>query len=680
MNDLYDLTGIDPTFKRIDKRYMIFKTGQVVEFREPAFSDSIQVFKLMPSGPIPMIAGSQWGFRPANIDYQGLSDAKLRAASQEMGFDAALYNGIIITDAEADDEQYEIAVEYQALRSDPTQFNEDLIGPDYSPGTMRGVLQTLDFLLKVKNPVSAVTSDTIASLTCLDVDLSGLRPTNKIFNEVHVVNVPGYVNIIAPINGSFFKHDVKVVLSSTEEELIEGSDYIVLGMNPGKTQAALHSSGVYDYILLKKPYVGNIKLTYHAFGGEVSRMDINVLRNAIIDINTLLRGSDLLTTESLGSAPIIKDIIARLGVLEEIYRHYPADTFTMNIGPDNLWVNIAQIEHGAWSETGMIERAGNGEFRIELPNKEYVADINLRYNVDSQMPLSIDPLRVVAPDYAQDGLGMFEHRIVPKFRIVWNKEDINSGLILQMSISSVVASTTIVKVSDRTGSSSPWELTRSPGVSHPTTTTSTMLPGVYYTYTTDTVVLADTVYYTKSGTGYIPVVLTVGSAIPVNTYYENRGRFEWNITDLQRSKKSSELVVYDEAYTVWLGAIEMSYIESLSYREGNDSENEKVYLDGMPIRLTITGTDVNISQIKAFRFTAYDRFTKNLIIETSSQIKSETDQQLSGFAMYSIEDLCSLRLDIKLSGDSYTGTVFSQTGTNSLVNNRFDLRQIEVLV
>lgn len=677
MDNLYDLTGLDPNWKREDKRYMVWKSGQTIEFKEPAFSNSIKVWKLSPSGAIEMLSGSQWMFRPAGVDTQGISDAKLR----DPDFELALYNSITITDWDDDAGQYEISIEYQALRSDPTQFNEDLVGPDYSPGTMRGVLQTLDFLVSVKNPVSAVTSDTISSLTCLDVDLSGIRAANYIHSEIHTVNVPANISILAPVNGSFYKHDVKLVLSSTDEELVEGTDYIVLGMNSGKTQIAMHDSGVYDYILLKSPIVGNIKLTYHAFGGEVSRVDINVLRDALIDINTLLRGSDLLTSATLGSTPIIKDILARLAVLEEIYRHYPADTFTMNIGTNNMWVDIAQIAHGAWSETGMVESTGNGEFRIELPNKNYVADINLRYNVDSTMSLTIDPLRVVAPDYAQDGLGMFEYRIVPKFRIVWNKKDVNSGIVLQMSISAVQNSTTIVKVSDRTGSASPWELTRAPGVSHPTTTTSTTLPGVYYDFPEEVVALANKVYYVKSGSIYVPASLAVGTPLlPVNTYYENRGRFVWNVNDSYSSKQSSELVVYDEAYTVWLGAIPVKDVEALSYRAGSDEEDVQIALSGIPLQLAITGTDVNIGQIKAFRFTVYDRYTKNLVIETSTQIKSETNQELSGLAMYYIEDLCSLRLDLKLTESVYTGTVFSQSGTNSLINKRFDLRQIEVLV
>lgn len=677
MDSLYDLTGEDPVFKRIDKRYMVWKSGQVIDFNEPAYADSIKVWKVLPGGSTEMISGSQWVLRIAGIDSQGISDAKLR----DPNFGQALYNSITITNWDDDSGQYTISVEYQALRSVPTQISGDSVGPDYSPGMMREVLAMLDFLLKVKNPVNAVTSDTISSLNCLDVDLSGMSADNYIFNEIHTVNVPGYVNILAPVNGSFYKHDVKAVLSSTNEELTEGTDYLILGMNPGKTQAAIHNSGVYDYILVKSSIVGNIKLTYRAFGGEVSRVDINVLRDSIIDINTLLRGSDLLTVEGLGSTTIIKDILTRLAVLEEIYRHYPQDVFSINIGPTDKWVDIAQIEHGAWSETGMVDPSGNGEFRIELPGKEYIADIDIRYNTESSTPLTVNALRVVAPDYMQDGLDMFNHRVVPKFRIVWNTNDINSGIVLQMAIGSVVNAVTTVKVQDRTGSSSPWELMKADTLFHDETSNTTTLPGVYYTYTTDTTVVAGTTYYIKTGNTYTPATLTVGSAIPLNTYYQNRGKFVWLATGTNGYGKSDELVVYDDAYTVWLGVVEMSYVDSLSYRVGSDEEDIRVQLDGMPVRLSVAGNDVNIGQIKAFRFTVYDRYTKNLFIETSSQIKSETDQQLSGLAMYYIEDLCSIRLDLSQSSEGeYTGTVYAQTGTNSLVNNRFDLRQIEVLV
>ena len=41
-----DLTGSDPEFKRGDRRYMVFQSTQTIDFGEPAFANTIKVYRI----------------------------------------------------------------------------------------------------------------------------------------------------------------------------------------------------------------------------------------------------------------------------------------------------------------------------------------------------------------------------------------------------------------------------------------------------------------------------------------------------------------------------------------------------------------------------------------------------------------------------------------------------------
>lgn len=83
----------------------------------------------------------------------------------------------------------------------------------------------------------------------------------------------------------------------------KNADFVVAGADLAKTEMTYCSSGVFDFIVLTKPsYVGEIKISYHAFGGEVSRWDFDELRGAVANIMRFLDQGIFTVDEHVGEA------------------------------------------------------------------------------------------------------------------------------------------------------------------------------------------------------------------------------------------------------------------------------------------------------------------------------------------------------------------------------------------
>lgn len=181
---------------------------------------------------------------------------------------------------------------------------------------------------------------TPADVGWLPEDLTGENPANWISDEIHPIpslNSSAQRLIIMPFYGAFYYDNyllapytrdndsstpaetntasnteqspqltVVLVKNGVAQPLVRDSDYHVRGLDIGRTQASSSKYGVYEYILLTRSIVQNIldlddrndtyiKISYHAFGGNVN------YRNLRIDIaqlygkyNTLLQENERL--------------------------------------------------------------------------------------------------------------------------------------------------------------------------------------------------------------------------------------------------------------------------------------------------------------------------------------------------------------------------------------------------
>ncbi len=646
-----DLTGSDPEFKRSDRRFMVFTATQTIDFTEPAYANTIKVFKLGGTGEAQeMYENTDWAHRVSLKAINAISDAKLR----EPTFSSNLVTGIVITRALLPGEEFQISVEYQGFYRELTDYPDEATGPAVTPGLVLAMLQDIDFLKNVKNPVADVTTETLANIRVLDEDYTGLNEENHIFNEEHNVNVPNNKYVIRPANGSFYKHDLTLTYDGTT--LVENRDYVVRGVNHGKTRVSSHNSGVYEYIIITAAIVGVVKVSYRAFGGEITAKDMYSLRDGLIDIVQMITNGNFVTVENLPSMPIIIEMLKRLTVVEESLRHYAEMAFLYTINQfvyngqthstDN-WVDVASVAHGAWSESNPIPTLGTGDFRLHINDLDYNCDFTLTYNLGGDTPkVEVSKVEVHGTTYLNNGIDHFLTRIVPKFRIVYDKTNINHGFILQMSIVGKANTTTQVVFYDRTGSSTIWSLLNSGGEEHTNTEMGTTLP---------------------DGTAWVPA-----------------------------NGVTNEVSILDgEGYTVWAGSLPVSFIEAASYRIGDlndngDDEPLQVEGAGLTVNHLISNVSIDLAQVKGMRVRLFDRFKNIDVVEESTQL-TNINGKIEPIAMYYIHDLCAINCELQdapsqvtVSGKSrklnkYTLVLKSKSGTNSLISERFDLKQVDLL-
>ena len=151
--------------------------------------------------------------------------------------------------------------------------------------------------------------------------------------------------------------------------------------------------------------------------------------------------------------------------------------------------------------------------------------------------------------------------------------------------------------------------------------------------------------------------------------------------------------------------VNVTDIENVSYLKGDVTTttdntwivdggmSEEPFIDGagMTVNHTINNNDIDISQIRGIKVKVFDRY-KNQVIEESSNQVIELQDRVEPIVMYYIQDLCAISCSLTQQNRSvsakgsmrtitdFTLTLKSQTGTNSLLNDRFVLQQVDLLV
>lgn len=721
----FDLTGTDAAYLRVARRFKVFVAQQKISFDEPVYVGSIKVWKINADGSKTVLSqdvDGGWKLSDSQ-DVDALSAAKIRFDSLEpSGYIAVgrfkqttdtdivsgklyfiqsgstyvyveqpvvadiasyyepvwddgnhysvLVNSIIMKNNSISKE-YTIEVQYQALELDIKRFQRDGLGPEYSPGLMRSVVEAIDELQSFNASVANLSNDNLFTLIDAEEDLTGKLPSNRIEGEVHTIDVPNNKFVVRPCCGSFYPWpevsstdpnapyqlivEFRGVNTVGNERLVRGRDYEVVGVNQAKTAVSEPVCGVYEFITFKRDLVGTVYLSYQAFGGEVSVADINRLAILVENIKRYCDNAELITQENLPHQSIIRSIIDRIDYLDETVRHYQSQRFgyTTLTNDADKWVSIAFIEKNPWLENAPVNRTDFGEFRVEIPEAHFLADLRLTYDMDADVKLAANLSHSKCGDLDEVGYSYFNTRVVPKFRIVaigTTEENLNKGLMLQMSMSRATALTCTVIITDRTGAKSPWSLID---------TQSEARPGSGIT----------------SGDTNTTVHFPNG-----NTWYSTSGIV------------SNVVPIIPNGYTIFSGAYNINKIEENTVVVKADAETAaagtftKINESGLAINPLLSGNVFEPENITYFEFRVWDRVAQQYRIARSQKLDVQqvttnnvTSKVLIGDALYFTDDLCVISLQLTKTNSTYTSKLFSRTGTNSLNCNRFVLTRIDIL-
>lgn len=608
----YDFTGSDPLYRRSNVRFAVFDNNQPIDFEEPVYADSIVVRWLKEDGNTETIVKDlQWVINASNIDHDAMSEAKLI----QPGFVAQLVDGITINDNISQDRVY--AIEYQAFKLQYSQFDYGNDGPLPTPGLMRELVEKITFLTSVSDPLNNVTSDTLDGIVVLEEDLTGILADNLIENERHSVNVPANKQVIRPGAGSFYEHDVVLVNEATGGTLVKGIDYVIVGLDRPKTRVAEHTSGVFNYIFLLRPYVGNINVTYRAFGGDVTINDINAIKDVLADLVRMMSEGLFLTADTLPFSPSIVNILTRMGILEDHVRHFITAHHRYTANTDGKhWFTIASLHRDLWSPD--VVSAEQVNLFLRSPSKSWSYEVALSVNLDRQHEQIRANVISSLDKYNHFSIGEYENiinRDIPEVRVIWNEgSGERSGALIQIGMDMKAGQSEMLSVYDKSGNSSLIEIRPN-------------IPG------------EDTVYDDN-------VTLPNDDA--------------WS-TITPESKISRVIMAPEEGYLLWGGAVPLVQLED----------------NFVELNHTIGTDDFNLANVSRTVFHVYDRY-KDKYLVVSQDHQWDDRNILHGTVIVFADDLCGLEYRIQQTPLGYKLEAKSEMGTQSLNNERFDLRQIVV--
>lgn len=720
-----DLTGENSNYKRNLRRFKIFTANQLVELDDAAYLNTIKVYevtgfdennnpilKSLSSGNVAKTwstdstcedvtamakAKQRYGYNPpeylltTDIYFQSgkvyyfkteedgvvsyspytsydvgtqIEPNKYYEQNQET-WNFVLVDKFYMNDSATDllqSGEYEIAVEYNALEIECTAIKRDGLGPEYSPGLMRSVLDKIEELYYVRNPINTVSAITAADMYCLEEDLTGSNTKNYIEGEVHHVDVANNLFVIRPQNGSFYNTESLILsfqgygpgsnTATISTTLVKDVDYVVTGINTEKTAISDPSCGVYEYIILKKSYTGKIMLSYQAFGGEVTRADINVLKELVQSVYQTVTSQDIVTVSNLSKTSVVRELIYRQQLLEHTVGHYQSQRFLYTASPVDKWVNVAFVDRNPWATGAPVPTSCIGEFRVKVPEMDFFMDIKVSYDTDATDGFNISVYHADIPTFENNSFEYFAKRLLPKFRLIWCKEGYTEsqttypgtdrGIMLQMSMTCQTNKKFTVIVDDMTGAKSPWTLIDTLGMERPSTD------------------IQSKDYYTNTA-----------------VKYGDENLFDWKAAI---DHTSSVIPLYPNGYTVFVGSVPIDQIEEMSIEHSTpDTGTTPVEKEeGFYLPHTITGIDIRPNKVKAIEFKVYDRLTQKYLVGRSQEVITQ-NTSLSAEALYFMDDLCLVSCRLTFSGSNYTIHVKSKTGTNSLINKRFDLVQIDLI-
>lgn len=453
-----DITGLNSAFKITNYKISLSKpaTGTTRKFALPqsGYKENFVLQRVTANNTLETLTqgnSSDYFFADEDRDIEG--EKLIKNAYPE--FNKQIFKAVCVRgQAFNENETSNFYITYQSVFPNVLSSGIDQqgnpTGPTCTPELLKEIVDNL-LMLKLRTAGEDVIYSTAEGLPSpLKMDLTGTHLDNFIEHEAHPINSSTGHVVIRPYNGSFYGHDIRIV-TDLDEELREGTDYQVQALDIESTKICEHESGVWRYIVIKKPYVGTVFVSYHAFGGEVSVLNFVSIRNQFQALKDYINKGAFLTVNTVSAAPIINEMIARLDTLDRYYLSLNmsgyrnmSNRFIAIRGTSNTndnWYTIAylyrQTDYSTDPTQLKVYTNDSVRLKIRIDEHDAVMDLYIYGNVKTgslrikSMEADIGKGNASPSDYSK-----FEAIPLPEFRLVW-REDNNyeHGAALQMRIS-----------------------------------------------------------------------------------------------------------------------------------------------------------------------------------------------------------------------------------------------------
>ena len=456
-----DLVGDNPAYAVENDTYVIYQTNQQIIFDGPVFLNSISIQQVSTVN-VPLFQGTDWSYAASDIDVT--ETAKMK--TYDPAFSAVLVDSITINRPITG--QITISLNYQKLY--PVTYKSAVFDNqrvDFTPDLVVDILNRISNVELLTGRVPNNFANSNITPKFFQVDLTGTSPDNLVTNEVYNVNVLQKNNIICPVNGSFYKDSVQITLNDgNNTPLTKDVDYQIFGLDVAKTKTTDNTSGVYNFIVITRAYVGEVFLNCQVYGGVVTLSDMISMYEMVQNIDTYLNNTSFVTTTSVSNTPVLQNVLTRMGALEDKMRaliNSGNPTYGDVTGNGTTMVYKFQSTDNSfhwWDIASLYKVDGSSQvitadrmcFRMQLSNSKIMADIFATVDLNlSNTSFTVDSI-AVSQDIQTAPV------IMPEFRIVYNNSvGTPTGVTLQIGLS-LPSLTETIAIEDRSGVQSCWKL------------------------------------------------------------------------------------------------------------------------------------------------------------------------------------------------------------------------------
>ena len=566
------------------------------------------------------------------------------------GFNKTLYKSVRIREqAFSGQSSVDFYVTYQSvfpniLISAIDQSGVQGAGPICSPELLNDILMEIA-LIKGSIAGNDIVYSTAESLPSpLPMDLTGTNPDNIVVNERHYVNNQGGKVVIRPSSGSFYGHDISIK-DTNGNSLTEGTDYQVQALDIEATKICEHSSGVWRYIIVTKTYTGDLEISYHAFGGEVSTVNFVAMREQVQALKDYIDKGAFLTVNTVGAAPLINEMISRLDTLDRYYMSLEGSglremSYTFNAvkgtGGNSHWYSIAYLyrQRDKNDSNEAIKTYTNDSVRLKIRiDTEGTTAVNSVMDLYIYANVKNGALRIksmeadIGNGYASPGdYNSLQPTEMPQFRLVWRTDnDYQYGAALQLKINIPEGKnyvTVTVENHNKAGLGG-W------------------------------ILCGD-----ANGTGDVNAENST-VYLPGNAQWIDPG------STVNAYKHIEVMPEYSTGKLVWAGSVHLH-------------DADKNSPGGGALRLNQISTAViDCRSVKSVTFCVFDRCFKNYIYKTV-EVTPISENVLNAYCVLDELDNNFIWLSMKNENNAMVYTLHSTMGTKSMLLKRFDVRQISI--
>ena len=279
-----DLTGEAPENYLDTYQRMIWKGSQKLEFTTPVFNNANLEVIAVGGTPTNLVLGTDFIIEPNDVHDDAIAFCK----SIDDQFNLVLIKSLTIIRPFTGN--YMVQCKFNQLFADDIQYTKLHTTSDtleVTPNLVSNMVEQIDYLQQMVLNASEAYSVQSGFAKIIDVDMTGTAPENLITDELHDINTANGIRFINTIYGPFFRNGLIVTNALTGLPLDE-DDYQVLEVDLAKTHNCSDPLGVYRSIEILVPFVGQIAITYQAYGGSTDVISMDSLKDKLVVLETFL--------------------------------------------------------------------------------------------------------------------------------------------------------------------------------------------------------------------------------------------------------------------------------------------------------------------------------------------------------------------------------------------------------